>query len=452
MESYGNNAAKPALAFIELDDVKDWPGHARHHPLKAIKALTASIKKNDILEPVIIDECNTILSGHLRTQIARELGYSHIPVIRITWLSAAQKRAFVIAANRIPELGSWNPEQLRLELGKLVEFSAEPLDLEVTGFEAGEIDLILQHDESAAEGGAGEVLPDIPVTPVSRSGDLWLLGAHRLLCGDGLNETCWATLMGDDRAQLCFTDPPYNVPIAGHVSSKGHDEFAMASGEMSPEAFTGFLSKALTFAIQYSHDGALHFIAMDHRHLRELYAACDPIYARQLNLIVWTKTNAGMGSLYRSRHELFALYKVGTAKHINNVQLGRFGRNRSNVWTYAGANTFRKGRDQDLADHPTVKPTPLVADAILDTTNSKDVVIDGFGGSGTLILAAEQTGRRARVMEIDPRYVDVAIKRFEAESGIKARLAGSDASFMAVKAARAQKLLPAPKVHDGEAA
>jgi DNA modification methylase len=452
METYGSNAAKPALEFIELDDLNVWPEHARRHSQKVIKTLTASIKKNGILEPVVIDENNTILSGHLRAQSARNLGYSHIPVIRITWLSEAQKRAFVIAANRIPELGSWDPEKLRLELGKLVEFSAEPLDLEVTGFESGEIDLIVQHDESAAEGVAGEVFPDIPASPVSRLGDLWHLGEHRLLCGDGLKEACWVALMGDDRAQLCFTDPPYNVPIAGHVSSKGHDEFAMASGEMSPEAFINFLIIALTFAIRYSHDGALHFIAMDHRHLRELYAACDPIYARQLNLIVWAKTNAGMGSLYRSRHELFALYKVGTAKHINNVQLGRFGRNRSNVWTYAGANTFRKGRDQDLADHPTVKPTALVADAILDTTHPKDVVIDGFGGSGTLILAADQTGRYARVMEIDPRYVDVAIKRFEAQSGIKARLAGSDASFREVKAARAQKLLPAPKVHDGEAA
>lgn len=228
--------------------------------------------------------------------------------------------------------------------------------------------------------------------------------------------------MGGDQAGLCITDPPFNVRIKGHVTSKHHDEFAMASGEMSAAEFIAFLRQSAGLAAAFSRDGALHYIAMDHRHLRELYAAVDPIYSEQLNLIVWAKTNAGMGSFYRSRHEFFALFKVGTAAHVNNVQLGRYGRNRSNVWTYAGANTFRQGRDKDLADHPTIKPVQLLADAILDASRPGDIVIDGFGGSGSIILAAERTQRRARVIELEPKYVDVAIKRWSTLTGKQARL------------------------------
>jgi DNA modification methylase len=252
---------------------------------------------------------------------------------------------------------------------------------------------------------------------VSRLGDLWQLGVHRILCGNACKREDLERLMDGGEADMIFTDPPYNVPVNGHVGGRGriqHREFVMGSGEMTSEAFTSFLASALGNAIAVSGQGALHYVCMDWRHLAELDAAARPLYAEQKNLIVWNKTNAGQGSLYRSQHELIALYKVGTASHRNNVALGRFGRNRSNVWTYPGVNTFK---GDELKLHPTVKPVALVADAIKDVTARGGVVLDPFSGSGSTLMAAEKTGRRGRALELDPVYVDVAIRRWQAASG-----------------------------------
>ena len=347
------------------------------------------------------------------------MGLDTIPAIRITHLSADQKAAFVLHANKIVGEGSWDKGILKQELSMLVEFGCD-IDLETTGFDIGEIDLVIGSDETAAD--EEPLIPPPPLQPVTRPGDLWILGQHRLLCGSCLEPADWARLMRGEMARVCFTDPPYNVKIKGHVSSKDHDEFAMGSSEMSPDEFVAFLNGALGGAVASSVDGAIHYICMDHRHMRELYTAVDPLYSSQLNLCVWAKTNGGMGSFYRSRHELVAVYKVGTAPHINNVQLGRFGRNRTNVWSYAGANTFRKGRDKDIADHPTVKPVAMVADALMDASAPGDICIDGFGGSGTLILAAERTSRIARVIELEPKYCDVAVRRWEDMTGRQAVL------------------------------
>lgn len=432
MRTFQSNIPEPTVETVALSRLSPWPNHARRHPPDKLRGLIRSIQSVNLVCPIIIDENDTVLSGHLRLEAFRKLDLPTIPSIRIRHLSHEQKAAFVIAANRFSERGDWDKGTLAAELEMLASFDVD-IDLTTTGFEVGEIDIIIGNEPDA--------VTEPPVPPpaneaVSKPGDLWILGEHRLLCGDCLQPESWQRLMQGDRARLCVTDPPYNVPIAGHVSSSGHREFAMASGEMSPAEFTDFLSRAMQQAVDHSVDGSLHLIAMDHRHLRELYAACDPLYSEQLNLIVWTKTNAGMGSLYRSRHELFALFKIGTRSHINNICLGKHGRSRSNVWTYPGANTFRKGRRKDLDDHPTVKPLALVADAILDLSNPGDVVIDGFGGSGTLLLAAGHTRRRARVMEIDPLYVDVAIRRWEAFTGRQATLEGTDTTFRQVSAER----------------
>lgn len=408
-----------------ISELTPYERHARKHDAGKLKVLARSIEQLGLIDPVIIDEGRVILSGHLRVEAYRRLGLNQIKAIQVFHLNDHQKRAYVIAANRFPERGGWDRDCLKLEIGALIEFAPE-LDIETTGFEVPEIDLMFATEDTTSPVASEEEIPEPPVEPISRPGDLWRLGEHLVYCGSCLEGASWRKLMGNERAQICFTDPPYNVRIKGHVTSKSHDEFDMAAGEMSSVEFEEFLAASLGNAVRFSSDGALHYIAMDHRHLRELYAACDPIYTDQLNLIVWNKTNAGMGSFYRSRHELIALYKVGHGTHTNNVQLGRFGRNRSNVWTYAGANTFRSGRDKDLADHPTVKPTKMIEDALLDASRPKDIVIDGFAGSGSTLLAAERTGRRARVIELDPRYVDVVLSRWSAMTGDKPVLLEDD--------------------------
>lgn len=275
--------------------------------------------------------------------------------------------------------------------------------------------------------------PDPPIgPPTSRTGDLWVLGEHRLLCGDARSAAAYTRLFEGRTADLVFTDPPYNVRIDGHVSGLGrarHSEFAMASGEMAEIEYTQFLSTTLGHAVKASRDGALHYICMDWRHLYELLSAGREIYDALLNLCVWNKNNGGMGSLYRSKHELIPVFKVGNAPHINNIELGRHGRNRTNVWDYAGLNTFRAGRLDELAMHPTVKPVALVADAIKDASRRSDLILDPFAGSGTTIIAAEQTGRRAYAMEIDAKYVDVIIRRWQALMGKEAVLEATTTSF-----------------------
>jgi len=239
-------------------------------------------------------------------------------------------------------------------------------------------------------------------------------------------------LLGADRADLIFTDPPYNVPIEGHVSGLGrlhHREFAMASGEMTEVEFTSFLTQVFRAAAEVSRDGSLHYICMDWRHLYEALSAGRAVYSSFLNLCVWNEDNGGMGSLYRSKHELVLLFKAGTKSHTNNVELGRHGRNRTNVWEYAGVNTFRTGRLDELAMHPTVKPVALIADAIKDASKRSSIILDPFCGSGSTLIAAEKTGRRGHGIEIDSQYVDTAVRRWQRYSGKSACLDGSNATF-----------------------
>lgn len=275
-------------------------------------------------------------------------------------------------------------------------------------------------------------------SPLAAGGDLWQAGAHRVLCGDACEPADWAALMARDRAAMVFADPPYNLRISKTVGRGNikHREFAVASGDMSPTAFAGFLKTWLRLAIQFSTNGSMHYICMDWRHLSELHGAGQEVFGPLQNLVIWNKTNAGQGSFYRSQHELIFVYKKGDAPHLNNVELGRHGRNRSNVWTYAGVNTFRQGRLADLTVHPTVKPVALIADAIRDCTRRGDVVLDPFLGSGTTLLAAERVGRRAYGLEIDPLYVDAAIRRWQDVTKRDAILAATGQTFEEVAAER----------------
>jgi DNA modification methylase len=398
------------------------PAHRnpRTHSPDQIRQIAESIRRFGFTNPVLVDDSGALLAGHGRLAAARLLGLTDVPTICLSHLSAAERRAYVLADNRLAELAGWDRELLAVELAELFELDLG-FDLEVIGFATADLDLLIDGLQSEADPAADEV-PEVrsDVPPVSQPGDLWRLGPHRLLCGDARDAAVISRLMAGALAQMVFTDPPYNVRIDGHASGLGrqrHREFAMASGEMSEAEFTGFLKQTLGNLAAKSDDGAIHFICMDWRHLFSLLSAGRAIYPELKNLCVWNKTNGGMGSLYRSKHELIAVFKKGKAPHINNVALGQHGRYRTNVWDYAGVNTLKEGRDEELAMHPTVKPAAMVADAIRDCSRRGGRVLDGFAGSGTTLIAAQQTGRQAYALEIDPVYVDVAVRRWQTYSG-----------------------------------
>ena len=441
----------PALGYPNIEhrspaSLKLRKSNARTHSKKQIRQIAASIETFGFTNPVLIDGDDAVIAGHGRIRAAKQLGMESVPTLRLEHLSEEQVRAYVIADNKLAENAGWDRDLLAIELQGLAECELD-FDLEVMGFETAEIDLLIGSAVAETEADPADVSPDIdPSEPtVSRPGDLWQIGPHRLLCADALSGDSYVRLLGNQKARIVFVDPPYNVPVAGHVSGLGshrHAEFAMASGEMSEAEFTAFLERALGHHAAHSVDGALHFVCMDWRHSRELLAATRDIYSEQKNLCIWAKTNAGMGSLYRSQHELVHVFKVGTAPHTNNVELGKHGRYRTNVWHYVGANTFGTERDEALAIHPTVKPVRMVADAILDCSKRGDRVLDGFAGSGTTLLAAERTGRIGFGIELEPAYVDAAIRRLAEHTGLEATHAERGLSFDEVAEQRSAESTP----------
>lgn len=419
------------LEQIPLARLKPHPRNARTHSRKQLRMIGRSIERFGFLAPVLIDADNVILAGHARVEAAKLIGRDSAPCRRVDHLSEEDKRAYILADNQLALKAGWDREVLAIELEELVDLG---MDLAVIGFEPAEVDAALAaHAEaSGKDASRDDDIPAMSAVAVTQPGDMWRLGGHRILCADARDPAAYAKLMGEDKAELVFTDPPYNVPMDGFVGGKGkikHRAFAMASGEMSAAAFTRFLRDSLGLAAAHSQDGAIHFVCMDWRHIDELRRAGDEIYAELKNLIVWVKDNAGMGTFYRSRHELIFAFKVGEAPHINTFELGQFGRNRTNVWEYAGVNSMRRDRLDELAMHPTVKPCALVADALKDCSRVGALVLDPFSGSGTTLIAAERTGRRARAIELDPLYVDVAVRRWQSLTGKQALLEDSTITF-----------------------
>jgi DNA modification methylase len=415
------------------------PRNARTHSKRQIEQIEVSIRRFGFTNPVLADLEGRIIAGHGRVAAAKRLGMHTVPVVLIEGLSEADIRAYIIADNRLAELAGWDTELLKLELGAILDLEAD-YDLALTGFEGGALEALL---EAAATISGEEFAPkiDLDVPIVSGRGDIWMLGRHRLICGDARERQVYARLMDGEKAQLVFTDPPYNVAIDKNVCGLGsvkHAEFAMASGEMTEAEFEAFLRSSLSNLAWASCDGSIHFVCMDWRHIRELLGAASSIYSELKNLIVWNKDNGGMGAFYRSKHELIFAFKKGTAKHINNFELGQHGRYRTNVWDYAGVNSLKAERAEELAMHPTVKPIAMVADAIRDCSKPNGLVLDAFSGSGTTIMAAEQTGRRGCAIEYDPRYVDVAVRRWQSQTGQQAHLGDSGATFDEVAAALAE--------------
>lgn len=414
------------------------PRNPRKHNRTQIRAIAQSIKTFGFTQPILLDVKRQIIAGHGRYEAAKLAGWTEVPVIFLDHLNEIEARAYLLADNQLAARSSWDDLLLATQLKELSELSLN-FDVETAGFERPEIDLRIQSLQEPDVVDRADEFTFLKGPAASVRGDLWLLGDHRLLCGDALEPESYTRLLSGEKAAACFTDVPYNVKIAGHASGKGrvkHREFAMASGEMSEEQYSTFLSTALTLILTHTAPGALTFFAMDWRHAEATLAARRASGFELINLCVWCKTNSGMGSLYRSGHEFVFVFRNGSEAHQNNVQLGRFGRNRSNVWHYPGANCFsRKGTDRALDLHPTPKPIMMVAEAILDCTTRGEIVLDGFLGSGTTVLAAERTGRRCYGIEIDCLYVDTIIERWQRLTGRKAHSSLGE-TFDLVKARR----------------
>ena len=404
------------ITHCSVSTLAPWARNARTHSKKQIRQIAASIRQFGFTNPVLIDEAGTILAGHGRVAAAILLGMGKVPCLRIDHMSEDEKRAYVLADNKLALNAGWDEDLLAAELGALLSVDLH-FEAGITGFSIPEIDGILEAVEPADLGDPkDDVIPGEAPSRV-RPGEVWRLGAHRLICGNALDPGVVTTLMEGEQARMVFTDPPYNVPIDGHAGGLGkikHREFAVASGEMNVDEFKGFLQSAFERLVEHSVDGSIHYICMDWRHIPEILAAGEAVFDELKNLIVWVKDNGGMGTFYRSRHELIFAFKHGTAPHINTFELGQHGRYRTNVWQYRGVNTMRAGRMEELALHPTVKPVQMIADAIRDVSGRGEIVLDVFGGSGSTLIAAEKTGRRARLCEIDPVYCDRIIARWQA--------------------------------------
>lgn len=423
-------AFAPQVSQRRLSDLKASVRNARTHSKKQIHLIAESIKAFSFTTPILVTTDGEIVAGHGRYQAAKLLGMEKVPVILIDHLGPQQIRALRIADNRLAELSGWDDEILKLELGELIELDFE---VEITGFETAQIDVLLDPGPPvAAKVDPADALTALRDVAVTVRGDLWLLGEHRILCGDARERGDYQALMGGELAQMVFTDPPYNVKIDGHVGGLGrtkHREFAMASGEMSKLEFTGFLHAVFAEIAAASQDGALIYSCIDGPHLHEMLNAGYGVFDELKSVITWAKPNAGMGSLYRSQTELITLWKTGKAPHVNNIELGKHGRYRTTLWSYAGVNGFRKGRMAELASHPTVKPCAMVMDAIKDCSKPKGIILDSFSGSGTTLIAAAKTKRRGYVMELDPLYVDGAIRRWETLFKAEARHAETGLTF-----------------------
>jgi DNA modification methylase len=404
------------IEYLPLESIAPDPLNPRKHGREQIRVLARSIKTFGFNAPILVDRHGVIKAGHGRLEAAKYLKLSSVPVIRLAHLSEQQAKAYMLADNKLTDRSTWDDGQLALRLKELQDIVLD-FEIEATGFEPAEIDFRIQSLDPPDAASTDDEFEAPEGPAVSQPGDSWQLGPHRLFCGNALENGSFGTLLGGERAAAVFTDPPYNVRIDGHAVGKGrkrHREFAMASGEMSRRQFADFLHTAVQGMRTFTHTEAVYFMCMDWRHIAEAMAAIDESGCEMINLCVWAKANGGMGSLYRSAHELVLVFHARGTKHVNNVQLGRFGRNRTNVWNYPGMNSFaRRGRARALDLHPTVKPIQLVADAILDVTRHGDIVLDPFCGSGTSILAAERTGRRGFGIELDPLYVDLTIKRWQ---------------------------------------
>lgn len=415
--------------YRSVSDLTPFANNARTHSAKQVRQIADSIKAFGWTNPILTDAAGGVIAGHGRLEAARLLGLDTVPTISLADLTEAQKRAYIIADNKLAENAGWDENLLRIEIIDLAALDLE-FSLETIGFETAELDIMLQADDAEDEDPAPEPSSG---SPVSRVGDLWLLGPHRLLVGNSLDAESYAAVTNGEPAAAMFTDPPYNVPVDGHVCGLGkirHDEFVMASGEMSPAEFRAFLATFMIHARRALQPGAVAFVCMDWRHIADVIGAGEAKLGDLINLCVWNKMTGGMGSLYRSQHELVPVFRVPGAAHRNNVELGKHGRNRTNVWDHTGV----QARRGELKMHPTVKPVGMIREAIMDVTARGELVLDPFAGSGSTLIAADETGRRAACIELDPKYADVIVRRYQQATGKAAQHAFWGQTFDEIEA------------------
>jgi DNA modification methylase len=430
-----------SIEYLPISSLKLRTSNPRTHSDKQIDQIVKSIQRFGFTNPIIADGEDNLVAGEGRLKAAKRLHYSEVPVVRLENMTEAEIRAYVIADNKLAENAGWDRNLLALELQYLSDLGLDDLDVTITGFELPEIEVLMGELTAANDSSADEAIEPSPGPAITRGGDVWRIGDHCLVCGDSTKPETYEALLADRRAQMVFSDPPYNVPIAGHVGGLGkiqHREFAMAAGEMSDAEFTAFLTSVFTQLAAHSASGAIHFQCIDWRHIGEMLEAGRAAYTELKNICVWSKANAGMGSFYRSRHEFVCVFKSGDAPHINNIELGKYGRYRTNVWEYAGVNGFGNARS-DLELHPTVKPVALVEDAIRDCSRRKGIVLDPFCGSGTTLIAAERTGRCGFGIELDPLYCDVTLRRLRSVCGLEAILEATGQSFEDLAAQRQEE-------------
>lgn len=430
-----------AVEEIQIEQLTASDRQQRRHSEKQRSALMGSIRRFGFVRPILVDDHGVVLDGHALVEAARRLGMTTISAIRVGGLTPLERRALMMALNRIGENAKWDADVLKEDFQAILADPTIDIDVEITGFDTIFVDSLLFETDLGDE----EPVPEPePGPPVTRAGDHWMCGDHRILCGDARDPATLAQLVPDADARLIIGDTPYNVRIAGNVSGLGkvkHGEFVMASGEMSGAEFVQFQKAVFQVCSDVSVAGSLHFYFIDWRHISEQMEAGEAVFGPMKNLIVWAKDNGGMGAFYRSRHELLTVWKKGDAPHVNNFGLGETGRYRTNVWEYPGANTLKKGRGEELSWHPTVKPLPMIMDAILDVSHRGDIVLDPFGGSGTTLIAAERTGRRGRLVEIDPKYVDVTLRRWDAAHGAQPVLSATGQTFAEVATERAAEAI-----------
>ena len=413
------------IDYVKIGELREYSSNPKIHEEKQIQQIAKSIERFGFNNPILVDERSEVIAGHGRLLAARLLKLEAVPVVRLIHHSEAEKRASRIADNKLSENGRWDTDLLKLEFSEIEKLALnleDELNLDITGFDFKEIDVLLADNKPNEK--ADEKLNSVPYVPeneiVSQHGDVWLLGKHKVICGDARQEETYQRLFEEVKVNMVFIDPPYNVKIQGHVCGAGqtkHKDFAFGSGERNEAEVISFLKSSLANKAKYSTENSIHYVCMDCRHIYELLSAARDIYPKMLNMAVWYKKNGGMGSFYRSQHELIFAYPFGYGPHVNNVYLGNHGRYRTNVCHYAGVNSF--GSEQkNLKMHPTVKPVELVRDAILDASKRNNIVLDAFLGSGTTLIAAEKAGRVCYGIEYEPLYIDTIIRRYYELTGV----------------------------------
>ena len=431
-DSQTNFASSSRMEWAPTNSLRPNSRNARTHSKKQIRQIGRSISEFGFLNPVLVDDANMILAGHGRFEAARLEGLTHVPIVRFGHLTEAQKRAYAIADNRIAEQAGWDRQRLSIELGELMDLRAtEGLDISVTGFEIDEIELLVKNwakPRSAPE----DVAPRPPRHAITRPGDLWLLGGHRLLCGDAQNADNLGRLMEGALAAAAFCAPP--SMLAGSPVQPGSSE---PPGEMSPEQYRAALSETLGNGARASAEGAIYFVSIDWRGISDLIEVGRKIYGEIANLVVWNKMSAGPGSLYRSQHELIAVFRVGRQRSAINTESRPARSNRSDVWDYPGPKTAGETVLAVPAAARAAKPIALIADALLDCTTKGEIVLDLFAGSGATILAAEKIARTAYAIERETRFVDVTIQRWQRLTMREATLAGDGRDFATIAESRA---------------